>query len=175
MPSDLTQAYPVERVGGHMVIPPSLSSSSPAASPPTWNRTSPGASEMRQTPDSRAAKNHPGNLCLPRDFPRTTTVLLLRRSGEPNVVTNDRCRPDGQRLRIGDVELLELGSCPYILPQKVLKNLDRKLLARAATISKAERREAGMVADRKRLTIDDAVDGPKTAINQSINIPTLFS
>jgi len=35
--------------------------------------------------------------------PSTTTVLRLRLSGEPNVVTNDRRWSDGKRLRTGDV------------------------------------------------------------------------
>jgi hypothetical protein len=40
------------------------------------------------------------------------------------------------------------------------------LLAGAAAVSKAERREADIIADRKRLAFDDAVDGAKSAVVQ---------
>jgi hypothetical protein len=49
------------------------------------------------------------------------------------------------------------GSCPPYLPQKVLEILDRELLARAATIDKAEWREGGVIGYRRRLAIDNAV------------------
>jgi hypothetical protein len=52
---------------------------------------------------TRPAKNRPGNLRLRPGVSSTTTVLRLRLSGEPNVVTDDRRWSDGKRLRTGDV------------------------------------------------------------------------
>src|SRR5712691_2771291 len=89
-----------------------------------------------------------------------------RRTGEPNVVSNDRRRSNGKRFRIGDVELLELDFVFPHLPQEIFENLDRELLGGAATISETKWRKAGIVADGQRLATDDAIDGAKDAIVQ---------
>lgn len=99
-----------------------------------------------------------GDLDPPRSF------LTLRRPAEPNVVANDRARSDGKRLRIGDVELLEPDFVLPHLPQEILDDLDRKLLAGTATVSKTEGREAGIVAYGQRLAVDDAVDRAEPTI-----------
>jgi hypothetical protein len=75
-------------------------------------------------------------------------AIALRRSGESDIVPDDRRRPDGKRLRIGDVELGEPKLVPPHLPQKILEDLDRELFSWAAALAEAEGRETGMVADR---------------------------
>jgi hypothetical protein len=95
-----------------------------------------------------------------------TMSPLLRCPAETNVVTDDGSRSDREGLGVSDVQLFELDFVPPHLPQKVLENLYRQLLARAATTSKAEWREAGVIAHRKRLAVDDAVDGAKSTVMQ---------
>ena len=91
-------------------------------------------------------------------------MTKLDSPAEADIVADDRGGTDGKRFRIGDVELVELDLALPNLPQEILEDLDRQLLAGAAAIAEAERREARIVANRQRLAVDDAIDGAEAAI-----------
>src|SRR5262245_29431371 len=91
-------------------------------------------------------------------------VLLLSNPGETDIVTDYQPDSDSKRFGIRDIEFLELNFALPHLPQEILNKIDRDLLAGAAAISEAERRKAGIVADRQRPAFDNAVDGPKAAV-----------
>jgi hypothetical protein len=71
--------------------------------------------------------------------------------GEPDIVADDGRWSDRQRLRIGDIELLELDLVLPDLPQEVLEHLDRELLAGAAAVAEAELRAVALYSSTEFL------------------------
>src|SRR4029077_20529804 len=88
------------------------------------------------------------------------------RSGEGDVVVDDSVRTDRHLARIRQIQTAEGYLVAPDLAQEVLEHLDGKLLAGAATIAEAERREPGVIADRQRLAINHAEHRAERAVRQ---------
>jgi hypothetical protein len=80
-------------------------------------------------------------------------------SGRPcegDIVFDDNVRTDGHLPRVRQVQAAEGDLVTPDLAQEICEYIDGQLLAGAAPIAEAEWCEAGMVADRQRLAVDDA-------------------
>ena len=67
--------------------------------------------------------------------------------------------PSGTFCRVGSGDLDELKSLVGNLPKQIRESVDGELLAGAAPVAESKWCEAGIVADRQRLALDDTEHG----------------
>src|ERR1700733_2407774 len=91
----------------------------------------------------------------------------LHRPREPDVVVDHRARPNRNPSGCRLVEIVEDDLVTRHFAEKVREHVDRHLLAWAASIAEAERREAGVVANRIRLPVGHREHGAKAAIGDA--------
>jgi hypothetical protein len=84
---------------------------------------------------------------------------------EPHGVIDDCDGPNRNLRRIWRRELLKLYLVGPDLSQEIRKHLDVELFAGTTLVAEAERRIARVIANRKRLAVDDSVDRPEGAVD----------
>jgi len=88
----------------------------------------------------------------------------LGRPVESNIVFDHGGGPDRHLACVGQIELAEDDLVAPDLAEEILEDLNRQLLAWAASVSEAERREAGIVTNRQVLPVDNTENRPETTI-----------
>ena len=88
----------------------------------------------------------------------------LGRPGESKIVFDHSVGPDRHLARIGEIEFAEDDLVAPDLAEEIFEDLNRQLLAWTPPVSEAEWCEAGIVTNRKALSVDNTENRPKTAI-----------
>src|ERR1700722_432278 len=90
--------------------------------------------------------------------------LTLRRSAEPKIVFDHGVWPDRHLTRICQIELAKHDLVAPDLTNEIFKNLNSQLLTWTPSVSKAERSEAGIVANRKTFPTDNTENSAEAAV-----------
>src|SRR5580704_2658826 len=88
----------------------------------------------------------------------------LSGSAEADIVLDHGVRADRHLPRIRQIELAEHDLVAPDLAQEIFEDVDGELLARTAPVAEAERREAGIVANRKAFAVNGAEDRAEATI-----------
>ena len=90
--------------------------------------------------------------------------ITLDRPVEAKIVLDHGVRPDRYLARIGQIELVKDDLVAPDLAKEILEDLNGQLFSGTPSVSKAERREAGIVANRMVRPVDNPENSAETTI-----------